>query len=121
MTTSKSRPRSRDNTRSELVKALSTWVPDECLPVLVKLIEEGNPFIRHELMGYLAKLPDDYEHDDAYDRYREARRASVDQLIKLAPTVKGLLTAEQLRKLPPFLEPRRREIEKVLPALEAVA
>jgi glyoxalase family protein len=24
-------------------------------------------------------------------------------------------------KLPPFLEPRRREIEKVLPALEAVA
>jgi glyoxalase family protein len=24
-------------------------------------------------------------------------------------------------KLPPFLEPRRREIEKALPALEAVA
>jgi hypothetical protein len=53
--------------------------------------------------SYLAKLPDDYGHDDAYDRYRAARRASVDQLIKLAPTVKALLTPEQLRKLPPFL------------------
>jgi hypothetical protein len=53
--------------------------------------------------SYLSKLPDDYAHDDAYDRYRTARRASVDQLIKLAPTVKALLTPEQLRKLPPFL------------------
>jgi hypothetical protein len=53
--------------------------------------------------SYLAKLPDDYGHDDAYDRYRTARRASVDQLIRLAPTVKALLTPEQLRKLPPFL------------------
>jgi hypothetical protein len=59
---------------------------------------------------YLAALPDQYDHDDAYDRYLRARRTTVDLLSALAPRVKGLLTAEQRRKLPPFvagyLEPR---------------
>ena len=59
---------------------------------------------------YLSELPDTYDHDDAYDHYISARRASVDLLAKLVPKVKDLLTAEQRRKLPPFvssyLEPR---------------
>jgi hypothetical protein len=59
---------------------------------------------------YLADLPDNYDHDDAYDRYIGARHASVDLLAKLAPQVKRLLTPSQMRKLPPFvsayLEPR---------------
>ena len=49
---------------------------------------------------YLASLPDHYDHDDAYNRYRRAREASVDMLIKLAPDIKGLLKPEQRRKLP---------------------
>lgn len=59
---------------------------------------------------YLADLPDHYDQGTAYDRYLEARRASVDLLAKLVPYVQQLLTPEQRRKLPPFvasyLEPR---------------
>ncbi len=57
-----------------------------------------------------ASLPEDYPHGPVRDRYRQARRATVDMLIALAPHVTGLLTPEQLRKLPPIitshLEPR---------------
>jgi hypothetical protein len=59
---------------------------------------------------HLGALPDRYDEDDAYDRYMRARRATVDILMKIGPEVKGLLTDEQRRKLPPFvssyLEPR---------------
>ncbi|MFL5615904.1 MAG: carboxypeptidase regulatory-like domain-containing protein [Gemmatimonadaceae bacterium] len=59
---------------------------------------------------YLSDLPNRYDQGDAYDHYLAARHASVDLLIQTAPTVKQILTAEQLRKLPPFiagyLEPR---------------
>jgi hypothetical protein len=58
---------------------------------------------------YLAELPDHYDHDLAYARYREGRQASVDLLIKIAPTVKSLLTPAQLRKLGfvgPYLDTR---------------
>jgi hypothetical protein len=57
-----------------------------------------------------AALPDNYDRHAVYMRYLEARRASVDELAKLGPSIKGLLTAEQRRKLPAFvtnyLEPR---------------
>ena len=53
----------------------------------------------------LAALPDKYDQDEAYDRYRTAREASVDALIRLAPSIKSLLTPEQLRRLPPFVSP----------------
>ncbi len=49
---------------------------------------------------YLAALPDRYNENDAYDHYRHAREATVDLLIRLSPNVKGVLTAEQQRKLP---------------------
>ena len=59
---------------------------------------------------YLGSLPDQYDQGAAYDHYLEARRASVDLLVRLVPEVKQVLTAEQLRRLPPFvasyLEPR---------------
>jgi hypothetical protein len=54
---------------------------------------------------YLALLPDKYDQDEAYDRYRTAREASVDALIKLAPTIKHLLTADQMRRIPTFVTP----------------
>jgi hypothetical protein len=51
----------------------------------------------------LATLPEHYDRDEAYDRYKHAREASVDLLIALAPRIKALLTSEQLRKLPPLV------------------
>ena len=48
----------------------------------------------------LAALPDHYDHNAAYARYRAAREATVDLLLKVAPGVKRLLTPEQRRKLP---------------------
>ncbi|HEY9229245.1 MAG TPA: hypothetical protein VIP11_21515, partial [Gemmatimonadaceae bacterium] len=48
----------------------------------------------------LAALPDEYNQDAAYDRYRSAREASFDLLIKIAPGVANMLTAEQKRLMP---------------------
>jgi hypothetical protein len=57
-----------------------------------------------------AALPDGYSHDAVYEQYRAARRASVDLLLGYVPAVRGLLTAEQRRRLPPLvasaLDPR---------------
>ena len=57
------------------------------------------------VVKYLATLPERYDQTAAYDRYKAAREASVDALIRLAPTVRGLLTNEQMRKLPAFVGP----------------
>jgi len=48
----------------------------------------------------LAALPDHYDSDKAYGMYRQGRRATVDLLQRVAKDVRGLLTAEQRRKLP---------------------
>ncbi len=48
----------------------------------------------------LAALPTHYDHNAAYNRYRAAREATVDLLLRVTPGVKTLLTAEQRRKLP---------------------
>jgi hypothetical protein len=59
---------------------------------------------------YLSSLPDNYDQGDAYEHYLAARHASIDLLAGLAPTVKQILTPDQLRHLPVFvasyLEPR---------------
>jgi hypothetical protein len=52
------------------------------------------------IVKYFASLPDNYNRDDAYRRYKAAREASVDLLIRLAPDIRRLLTSEQRRKLP---------------------
>jgi uncharacterized membrane protein YgcG len=59
---------------------------------------------------YLAELGQHYDQGDAYAHYTDARKASVDLLITLAPTIKSLLTDAQRRKLPSlvasYLDPR---------------
>jgi hypothetical protein len=59
---------------------------------------------------YFASLPDRYDQGEAYDRYRTAREGTVDALIKLAPAINVLLTADQRRRLPstvtPYLDTR---------------
>jgi uncharacterized membrane protein YgcG len=52
---------------------------------------------------YLASLPENYSHDEAYHQYLPAREATVDLLMSLVPTVNGLLTGEQRRRLPSFV------------------
>jgi hypothetical protein len=49
----------------------------------------------------LAALPDEYDRASAYSSYRKAREATIDVLMQLAPDVRGLLTPEQIRLLPP--------------------
>jgi hypothetical protein len=66
----------------------------------IKLDSIWSPVVK-----FLALLPEHYDQGDAYDRYRTAREASVDALIRLAPTVNSLLTAEQRRRLPTFVTP----------------
>ena len=52
---------------------------------------------------YMAALPDNYDKDEAYARYRRAREASVDMLIRLVPAIKSVITPGQRRKLPPLI------------------
>src|SRR5690606_37592544 len=54
---------------------------------LVKLDSIWSPVAR-----WWASLPDDYDHDQAYDRYRRAREASIDHLISFAPVLRDLIT-----------------------------
>lgn len=50
-----------------------------------------------------AALPDNYDRNIVYDRYIKARKATIDLMISIAPSVKGLLTDDQWRKLPAFV------------------
>ncbi|MDB4907704.1 MAG: hypothetical protein JWO05_2488 [Gemmatimonadetes bacterium] len=52
---------------------------------------------------FLAALPDKYDHDEAYEHFIQARHASIDLLSSLSGNVKGVLSAEQQRKLPSFI------------------
>ena len=49
---------------------------------------------------YLAELPERYDQGEAYEHYTRARKATVDLLIALAPTINHLLTADQRRQAP---------------------
>ncbi len=50
-----------------------------------------------------AALDDRYDQDIAYHRYQKAREATIDLLRSMAPAIRGLLTPEQRRKLPPLV------------------
>ena len=52
---------------------------------------------------YLGGLPEEYDQGEAYHRYKLAREASVDLLIRLAPALNSLLTSNQKRMLPPLV------------------
>jgi hypothetical protein len=72
---------------------------------LIRLDSIWSPIAKH-----LAELPNSFDPDDAYSRYRNGRQATVDLLRRLSPAVKSLLTDEQRRKLPSlvasYLDPR---------------
>jgi hypothetical protein len=72
---------------------------------LIKLDQMWAPIVKD-----FAALPDTFEHDEVYHRYIVARRKTVDLMKDLAPHIRALLTAEQYRRIPPFvasyLDPR---------------
>jgi hypothetical protein len=52
---------------------------------------------------YLVGLPDNFDIHDAYDHVSGGQNATIDLLVAYAPRIKGLLTSDQLLKLPTFL------------------
>lgn len=82
----------------------------DSVAVLNRMYSIRNDAIWSPVAKYFAELPDNYDHSLAYDRYMQARKATIDLLMKIAPDIKDLLTPEQRRKLPAFvasyLEPR---------------
>jgi hypothetical protein len=52
---------------------------------------------------YLASLPEKFDIDEAYARVRAAENLAIDKMGVYGPAAKSLLTAEQIRKLPPFI------------------
>ena len=87
-----------------------TGAQADSLATLNRLYTVRNDAVWTPLAKYFADLPDGYDRDTAYDKYMTARKATIDLLMQLAPGIKGLLTAEQRRKLPVFIasyiEPR---------------
>jgi hypothetical protein len=49
---------------------------------------------------WFASLPTRFDEDEAYDRYRRARHAQLDMLMKMGPAIRELLSPEQRRRLP---------------------
>jgi len=65
---------------------------------IIKLDSIWSPIVKD-----YAVLPDTFEYDEVYHRYVIARRKTVDTMRDLAPHIKGLLTADQYRRIPPFI------------------
>lgn len=65
---------------------------------IIKLDGIWSPIVRD-----FAVLPDTFDHDEVYHRYIVARRRTVDLLRDMSPHIKGLLTADQYRRLPAFV------------------
>ncbi|MES2522370.1 MAG: TonB-dependent receptor [Gemmatimonadota bacterium] len=72
----------------------------DSLSVLSRLFTQRADALWSPVSRYLEGLPEDYDGDEAYDRYVTAREKTVDYLVTLVPDVKTLLTGSQKRKLP---------------------
>ena len=81
---------------------LSENVADS-IAILNKVYSKQIDSIWSPVAKYLAALPDKYDLDEAYDRVSAAENKTLDQMAILGPTAKTLLTAEQIRKLPPTI------------------
>jgi hypothetical protein len=88
----------RDQDTLKLSSAQADSIATMNRQYIIRLDGLWSPIIRD-----FAALPDDYEHDAVYHQYIVARRQTVDAMRDLAPRVKELLTAEQWRRLPPFI------------------
>lgn len=95
----------RDQDTLKLTSAQADSIATFNRQYVIKLDALWSPIVKDFSM-----LPDRYDHDEAYHRYIVARRQTVDLLKDLAPRIKGILTAEQQRRIPTFvasyLDPR---------------
>ena len=80
-----------------------TTLQADSLATLNRTYTIRNDAIWSPLAKYFADLPDSYDRDVAYDKYMTARKATIDLLIQMSPSLKGLLTADQRRKLPAYI------------------
>lgn len=76
----------------------------DTLTVLNRLYVLKSDSIWNPVARFLADLPDRYDNGLAYDRYRNAREDAVDMLIRIVPSIRGVLTVEQWRMLPQSLQ-----------------
>jgi hypothetical protein len=87
-----------------------TGLQADSLATLNRMYTIRNDAVWAPVTKAFAELPDSYDRDDAYAKYMHARKATIDLLIQLSPSIKSLLSSEQRRKLPAFiqsyLEPR---------------
>jgi hypothetical protein len=81
---------------------LSDDVADS-IAILNKTYAKAIDSIWTPVAKYLAALPDKYDLDAAYERVSEAQNKSLDKMAVYGPAAKLLLTADQVRKLPPFI------------------
>ena len=81
---------------------LSNDVADS-IAVLNKMYGKAIDSIWTPVAKYLATLEQSYNLDEAYEHVRTAENASLDQMAIYGPAAKALLTADQVRKLPPYI------------------
>jgi len=82
--------------------ALSDDVADS-IAILNKTYAKAIDSIWTPVAKYLAALPEKYDLDAAYERVSAAQNQSLDKMAVYGPAAKQLLTADQVRKLPPFI------------------
>ena len=81
---------------------LSNDVADS-IAILNKTYGKAIDSIWTPVAKYLAALPEKYDLDAAYERVSAAQNQSLDKMAVYGPAAKQLLTADQVRKLPPFI------------------
>jgi len=81
---------------------LSNDVADS-IAILNKTYAKSIDSIWTPVAKYLAALPDKYDLDAAYEQVSSAENKSLDKMAVYGPAAKQLLTADQVRKLPPFI------------------
>ena len=75
----------------------------DSIAILNKTYAKAIDSIWTPVAKYLAALPEKYDLDAAYERVSAAQNQSLDKMAVYGPAAKQLLTADQVRKLPPFI------------------
>jgi hypothetical protein len=87
-----------------------TGAQADSIATLNRIYSVKNDAIWTPIVHYFAGLTDTFDRDVVYDKYISGRKATVDLLMDIVPSVKGLLTPAQQRMLPAnvqsYLEPR---------------
>ena len=92
--------------RSVLLRARTlelTQTAADSVATLNHAFELASDSIWTPVVKYLAALPEKFDTEETWSRYKEARLRQLDILIRLAPLVTAQLTPRQMRTLPPYV------------------